>query len=108
MARTSTFRGNAATDSMKERSRANPCAPSRERALSSGTSVSKSEVTSMTAAPASETVSTSNARMMVSLFAAPTARAMGRSGSATMAYETLFRNTCSCRRSHFTTRLPSG
>ena len=85
VARTSTLRGYASTDSMKERSRANPCAPSRVRALNSGTSVSNSEVTSMTGAPASETASTSNARRMVSLFAAPTARAMGRSGSATIA-----------------------
>ena len=101
------FRGYDTTDSTNDRSRANPRACSRDRALNSGTSVLKSAVTSITGTPASDSASMSNALRMVSLLAASTARAMGRDSSATMAYDTLFSSTRSPRRSHLTTRLPS-
>ena len=79
------FSGNDTTSSTNDRSRANPRACRRDRALNSGTSVLNSDVTSMTGAPASDSASMSNALMIVSLLAAWTALAIGSSSSATMA-----------------------
>ena len=78
------FSGKETTFSRNVRVPSNPRAPIRPRTDNSGTSVVKSDVTSITGSPVGLNAATLIARAMAGLLASATARAIGVDGSATM------------------------